>query len=89
MPKITYHKSHEFTTNDGSEFTFATQLYKVGVYGILNNDANMQGNFKPQEVKKMEKNLQKLLDTKKIKSFKLGIPITVTDESGLWEEIKN
>lgn len=88
MAKVTYHKSHKFVTNEGVEHTFITQLYQIGVYGILDNDPTMQGNFSPTQIKKMEANLQKQLDAGEIKSFELGIPITVTDKSGLWEKIK-
>ncbi len=88
MSNITYHSSHTFETNDGVKHSFITQLYKVGVYGILDNDPSMQGHFRPQDIKKMEKDLQKQLDIGKIKSFELGIPITVTDKSGLWEKVE-
>jgi len=85
--KITYHKSHTFITNDGIEHTFITQLYSIGVYGILDNNSSMQGSFTPQAIKKMEKNLKKQKELGKIKDFTLGVPITVTDASGFWEEI--
>jgi len=87
MSKITYHKSHKFVDLNGTENIFITQLYKIGVYGILNNDPAAQGNFTPTRVKKMEKDLKKALENKLIESYELGVPITVTDESGMWEEV--
>ena len=87
MAKITYHKSHSFIDNEEKSHTFLTQLYKIGVYGILDNDSNFQGDFTPQQIKKIESNLQKQVDNKEIKEFTLGIPITVTDKTGFWEEV--
>lgn len=84
---ITYHKSHTFTDNKGDKHSFITQLYQVGVYGILDGNSGMQGNFTPSQIKRMENNLQKAKDKGEIKSFELGILITVTDESGLWKEV--
>lgn len=88
MAKITYHKSHSFVDNNDVENTFMTQLYQIGVYGILNNNAAEQGSFTPQGIVKLEKNLEKAVKDKKIKSFELGIPITVeSNKSGFWEEV--
>lgn len=85
---ITYHKSHSFIDLEGASHTFATQLYQIGVYGILDNDPTMQGNFQPSDIKKIEQGLPKQIKNKEIKSFELGIPITVQkNETGLWEEI--
>lgn len=47
MAKITYHKSHTFIDNKGIEHFFLTQLYQIGVYGILDNNSSMQGNYIP------------------------------------------
>jgi hypothetical protein len=88
MAKITYHKTHSFIGRDGSQHQFTTQLYKTGVYGIMDNDSSMQVSFTPQKVKSIEKKLQKGVDSGELKSFELGVPITVTDASGLWEEIE-
>ena len=34
-----YHTSHKYTrVETGRKFTFQTQLYKIGVYGIVNNN---------------------------------------------------
>jgi len=87
MAKVTYHKSHTLITLDGKEFNFATQLYQIGVYGIVNNDPSLQSSFQPQQIKKMERDLMKDKKEGKIKDFILGIPITVTDDSGFWVKI--
>lgn len=88
MTKITYHKSHTFIDKNDMKHSFITQLYKVGVYGILDNNSAFQGNFNPKDIRNMEKGLQKAVDNETIKSFELGTPITVTDKSGFWEEVK-
>lgn len=88
MAIVKYHKSHSFVDLEGKTNNFFTQLYNIGVYGILNNDPSTQGNWSPQEIRKMEKELVKAKEKEQIKDFELGIPITVTDESGLWVEIK-
>ena len=85
---ITYHKSHKWVDNNDIEHTFVTQLYKIGVYGIIDNNPDMQGIFRPNQIVRIEKSLQKQVDNKKIKSFELGIPITVHIKNGLWEEVK-
>ena len=89
MAKVTYHKSHKVVTNEGAEHTFVTQLYQTGVYGILNNDPSMQGNYTPAQIRKMEKSIQKDVDEGKLKSVELGVPITVTEKSGFWEEVED
>ena len=85
--KITYHKSHTFIDKEGKEHIFVTQLYKIGIYGILDNNPQSQGSFTPQTIKKIEKNLIKLKEKNKIKDFTLGLPITVTNKNGVWEEV--
>lgn len=88
MAKITYHKSHSFVNAESNEsFSFVTQLYKIGVYGIINGNPAMQANFTPQNIKRMEKSLVKLQTEGKIKDLVLGVLITVSDVSGFWEEV--
>ena len=87
MAKVTYHKSHTFVDLKGKTNTFTTQLYQIGVYGILNNEPSTQGNFTPQDIKKMEKYLEKAKQKEQILSYELGISITVTDKSGFWEKV--
>lgn len=88
MAKVTYHKSHSFIDNEGGKHQFITQLYQVGVYGILDNNPAAQGNFTPQQIKRMEKKLKEAEEKGEIQEFELGVPITVTDESGFWEQVQ-
>lgn len=87
MAKVTYHKWHSFVDAEGKEHKFVTQLYQVGVYGILDNNPMWQGNFTPQQIVKMEKALEKEKLKGEIKSYTLGTKITVSNESGLWKEL--
>lgn len=89
MKLITYHKSHTYIDNNNVEHTFTTQLYQIGVYGILDGNPALQGSFAPNQIVRIEKSLIKLKDKGDIKDFTLGLPITVTNENGFWEEVKN
>ena len=64
-----------------------TQLYKVGVYGIMNNNPAQQFNATPMQLKASEKKLAKALAKGDLESLELLMPITVTDESGFWEQV--
>jgi len=86
---ITYHRSVKFKPTDGPEQHLVTQLYKCGVYGIVNNDAAQQGNFTPGQLRSMEKKLQKAHAKGEVASIELTLPITVTDKSGFWEEVSH
>lgn len=86
--KWKYHTLHSFVhipTN--TKTTFATQLYKIGVYSIVNNDPAMQFNLKPQDIVKVEKKLNKDLEEGVIKDLEFGREITVSDETGFYEEM--
>jgi hypothetical protein len=84
----TYHTHHSFTVvKDGSKVTCTTQLYQVGVYGIVNNDSSMQFNWTPSYLVKLEKRLKKDEADGKITDLVLSNQITVNDESGLWKEV--
>lgn len=89
--EYTYHKSHKavYLGEKGENITmhFVTQLYQVGIYGIVNGDASMQGSYEPKQLVNMEKKLRKQLKEGKVLSLEFGTPITVTDESGLWKEV--
>ena len=54
MAIVTYHKSHTFIDDEDVTHNFLTQLYKTGVYGILDNLPSMQGSFTPQQIKRIE-----------------------------------
>jgi ribosome biogenesis protein Nip4 len=90
--KWNYHTSHSFTWIDGDKehkFNFATQLYQIGVYGIMNNDSSMQGSFTPSKLVSMEKKLNKDLENGVIKDLEFGRSITVTtDPDGFFVEVE-
>jgi len=87
--KFKYHTSFRFTdSKDGSKHSFQTQLYKVGVYGIWNNDAGAQSGYVPSALVRMEKQLKKLQDEGKIKDLEFGREIVVSEETGFWEEVE-
>jgi hypothetical protein len=86
--KWKYHITHTFTIVKGDQkITFATQLYKIGVYAIINNDSAMQMNLKPQDVVKIEKKVQKDFELGIVKDLKFGREIVVSDETGFFEEV--
>lgn len=87
MKTITYHKSHTFVEN-GKRAECITQLYQIGVYLIINNDPAEQYTMQPKDIVKLEEHLKKEEKKGNITNLEFGIPITVTGESGLWEEVK-
>ena len=89
LKTFTYHKSHSFVdVESGQKITFATQLYQIGVYGIMNNNSSIQGNYEPKDIVKAEKNFVKLQKQGIIKDLVFGTPITVAEVNGFWEEVK-
>jgi hypothetical protein len=87
--KFKYHTSFRFTdSKDGSKHSFQTQLYKVGVYGIWDNNAGEQGGYVPSGLVKMEKKMKQLQEEGKIKDLEFGREITVSEETGFWEEVE-
>jgi hypothetical protein len=87
MGKWTYHTSHSYTTEKGEKVSFVTQLYQVGVYGIINNDPSTQGCFTPAHIVSVEKALRKCERAGKITDLVFGTEIIVSDGSGLYEEV--
>lgn len=88
MKKWTYHRTHSFVENK-ERFIFDTQLYKTGIYAIINNDPALQFNLTPKDIVKVEKKLRKEEKEGKIKELSFGLPITVIeDEQGFYKEIK-
>jgi hypothetical protein len=75
-------------TEDNVEKNYATQLYRIGVYIIFNNDSAMQGNMSPSRITKLAKNLKKAEEAGKITNLIFGREIRVSDKSGFWEEVK-
>jgi len=84
---ISYHVSHSFVDSKGNTISFATQLYQIGVYGIVNNNPAMQGNFEPKQIVKIEKHLNKQLDNGEITDLKFGREIKVEQVNGFLEEV--
>lgn len=85
----TYHRSHSFIVVETEErISMITQLYNIGVYAIINNDPSLQFNLQPGNIVKIEKDLNKQLKAGIIKDLKFGVEITVTDETGFWEEVE-
>lgn len=87
-PKVyTYHTSHSFKDKEGNEHRFVTQLYAVGIYGILNGDPAMQGTYTPSQIVNIEKKQREAVQRLEITDLQFGRKIKVTDASGLWEEV--
>jgi len=55
----TYHVSHQFKDDTSKECNFTSQLYKVGIYFIVNNDPRLQGSMNPSQICSLEKKLKK------------------------------
>jgi hypothetical protein len=85
--KFKYHKSHSFVDSRGNKISFATQLYKIGIYGIVNNNPSMQGNFTPQQMVKIEKQLNKQKENGEITELTFSLPITIEKVDGFWQEV--
>jgi len=88
--KWKYHTSHRFILIDGEKehkFSFQTQLYQIGVYGIVNGDSGSQGGYTPNKLVRMEKSLLKDLESGRIKDLEFGREITVSDETGFFVEV--
>ena len=89
LKTFTYHKSLSFIdVESGQKQSFATQLYQIGVYGIMNNNPSLQGNFEPKYLVKTEANFKKLQEAGVIKDLVFGTPITVAQINGLWKEVE-
>jgi hypothetical protein len=87
--KWKYHTTHSYTLIKGDKkMCFITQLYKIGVYGILNSDPAMQVSFTPSNMVKIEKTLHKDLCEGVIKDLEFGREIVVSDETGFYEEVE-
>lgn len=86
-----YHTSHKCVYMDkGKEYpiSFVTQLYQVGVYGIVNGDAGSQGGYTPNQLVTMERRLKKQQEAGIIKDLEFGREIIVTtDEDGFFVEV--
>lgn len=82
----TYHISHSFVEKD-KKMDMMTQLYKVGVYTIINSDPALQLNLTPKDIVSIEKRLNKGVAAKEISDLKFGRSISVYENGeGFWTE---
>lgn len=88
MKTYTYHKSYTYEDENFDKVFVLTQLYKTGVYVIINNDPAKQYNLSPKQMQIIQRGLIKKEKEKKIRNLAFGESITVTDINDFWEEIK-
>ena len=82
-----YHRSHSFKDENGIKHHFITQLYKLGVYGILDGRSEMQGNWTPGQLVSLEKKQKEAEEKGNISELEFGTSISVTtDKDGLYIE---
>jgi hypothetical protein len=87
--KWKYHTFIKFTdAKDKSKHNLTTQLYKVGIYGIWDNDPAQQGNYTPGQMVSIVKKLKQLEMKGTIVDLEFGREITVSDETGFFEEVE-
>ena len=66
-----------------------TQLYQIGVYAILNGKSELQFNWSPNILVKIEKHLKKQAESGEISDLVFGREIVVViNDDGCFEEIK-
>lgn len=85
MKTYTYHKSHSFIDKEGVTINFASQLYKLGIYVIVNST---QLTLEPKDIIKIEQNLEKEQKAGNITNLVFSFPITVTEGDSGWKEYK-
>lgn len=85
--KYTYYRLIEFTDKNGVTHSLATQLYSIGVYGIWNNNSDLQSSYSSKELSKLCKNLKKEEAIGNLTNVKLVGEITVQEVDGLWKEV--
>lgn len=84
----TYHTSHKYKDiESNSEVSFISQLYRVGVYGIVNNDSANQFNMTPKDIVKLEKALKNAEKLGLISNLEFGREIKVKKIDGFFVEI--
>lgn len=81
----TYYRSGKMLLKDGTATSFATQLYQIGVYLIIDNNSALQGGTHPKNMERLVKDWEK----KKEEGATIlwGSSITVTEEDGFFEEV--
>ena len=86
----TYHVQHSYVDVETNlKFDFQSQIYQIGVYGIVNGESHMQVSLEPSDMVKIDKKLKKMEESGKIKDLQFGRLITVSDATGFWEEVKS
>jgi hypothetical protein len=89
LKTFTYHKSLSFIDAETNEkHSFATQLYQIGVYGIMNNNSASQGSYEPNQLVKAEAKFKKYQEAGVIKDLVFGESITVAKVDGFWKEVQ-
>jgi len=84
--KWTYYQAATITLPDGTQESYSSQVYMIGIYIIWNNDPSSQGNMKPAAMEKMCKKIQKDVDSGKISKVDWGTEVTVKDLNGLYAQ---
>ena len=86
----TYHASHSFIGSNNTKVEILTQLYKIGLYVIINADPAMQIGFDPDCMVKLEKDLKRQEKEGRITNLVFGRAISAyKDEEGFWTEKKD
>jgi len=88
-----YSPSHSFNIEHEGVIirnNMMSQLYKVGVYVIINNDPALQFNVTPNDMMKAEKKLNRDMISGKITELVLSYSIRVTlDENGFYIQLED
>lgn len=86
--KKTYCTYHSFKDSEGNSHSMASQLYAVGIYIIFDNNPALQGGSTPQKIIKLQNKLRADEKAGLISELSFGGEITVTDDSGTWERVR-
>lgn len=85
-----YHTSHSYKdVATGLTSQLTTQLYQIGVYGIINNNPSLQFSTSPSKLMSTETKLKKAESKGEITDLKFGRLIEVQEVDGLWKEVIN
>lgn len=80
-----YHESITFM-EDNVKYSVATQLYKIGIYLIINGEPGQQMSTTPAKMVAMARKLRKAEKDGKISELTFGREITVIEENGFYVE---
>lgn len=84
--KYKYFSYLEWADKDGKKHNIMTQLYKVGLYCIIDGQASQQISTDPRRFSRQQKKHIKELESQGL-SYTTGREITASDVSGFWEEV--